>query len=117
MDAVEYLKTLKRICEEKEWGSSCMDCPGVRICGVRIYNATQEEMDKAINAAEEWAKEHQPKNRNREFLNMFPHALTLFGVVDILPCNIDTRKYKDDECNKFLSCEECRRKYWTEEIE
>lgn len=62
-------------------------------------------------------KEQPKKTRQNEFLKMFPHALTIFGVVDILPCNIDARKYKDVECKAFLSCEDCRRKYWKEEIE
>lgn len=115
MDAVDYLKTLNRICKEKEWGSSCMDCPGVHICGVRIYNATQEEMDKAINAVEEWAKEHPAKTRQSEFLKLFPNTNLKIGIPAIEPCLIGKEKLED--CEKYDSCWECTREYWLEEIE
>ena len=113
MDAVEYLKTVIKMCDSMACGS----CKNHKSC-----EEVKENPEAFVKATEKWAKEHQVnertiKTRQSEFLKMFPYALTLFAVVDILPCNIDARKYKDDECKKFLSCEDCRRKYWTEEIE
>ena len=118
MDAVDYLKTLNRICKEKEWGSSCMDCPGVHICGVRIYNATQEEMDKAINAVEEWAKEHPAKTRQSELMKLIPNAKTINGIINVYPCLIDPL-YDESPMGECTGsdCDQCRRKYWSEEIE
>lgn len=93
---------------------NCQQCSlGLNLCSDRHIRPKEY-----VDAVKKWAKEHPKKmTRQSKFLEMFPHALTLFGVVNIFPCNIDARKYKDDECKAFLSCEECRRKYWKEEVE
>lgn len=116
MDAVEYLKTLRRICKEKEWGSSCMDCPAVHICGGTICHATQEEMAEALKTIEAWEEEHPAKTRQNEFLKMFPRADMPVGIINIKPCEVDIEVYHK-ECGNFDSCWPCMRKYWLEEIE
>ena len=113
MDAVEYIKTLRRICKEHEHDPSCMDCPAVHICGVKIYHATQEEMGEAMKAIEAWKEGHPAKTRQDEFMKMFPNVFIINGCIVISPCIIDTSIYKT--C--IHSCEECSRKYWMKEIE
>lgn len=118
MDAVEYLKTLKRICEEKEWGSSCMDCPAVHICGGTICHATQEEMAEALKTIEAWEEEHQAKTRQSELLKLIPNAKMMDGAINAYPCLIDPL-YDESPMGECTGsdCDQCRRKYWSEEIE
>lgn len=111
MDAVKYPRTYREMCISFD---NCQQCS----LGLNLCSDGHIRPKEYVDAVEKWAKEHPKKmTRQSKFLEMFPYALTLFGVVNIFPCNIDARKYKDDECKKFLSCEDCRRKYWREEIE
>lgn len=112
MDAVEYLKQLKRMCK----GKQCNECPlrktiyAVRPCVP--YELEDEKM--TVEIVEKWAKEHPVKTRQDEFMKMFPNVHTYNGVIDIAPCTIDKSIY-GTKC--IHSCDECTRKYWTEEIE
>lgn len=110
MDAVEYLKQLKRMCNSK----GCNECPlrtnndAVRPCVP--YEFKDEKM--AVEIVEKWAKEHPVKTRQSILLDFFPNARMTNGVVNVYPCTIDPLV----ECNGG-DCDQCRRKYWTEEIE
>jgi len=107
MDAVEYLKARIRMCRSY---SPCSDCP-------LNNNCTNDEITDpltVIEAVERWAKEHPAKTRQDEFMKMFPNVHTYNGVIVIAPCTIDKSIY-GTKC--IHSCDECTRKYWTEEIE
>lgn len=56
------------------------------------------------------------KTRQDEFLKKYPNAkLNSKGVLDILPCNIDT-SYSTDNC--YFACgNECQNAYWSQEVE
>jgi len=117
MDAVDYLKTLRRIC--KEFNPMCPDCPAFPLCGASgdyIRFATPEEITKSVEDVEAWKEEHQAKTRQSEFLKIVPNAYAdADGTVRIYPCAID-KKMWDEKCGN-KGCTECRRKYWEEEIE
>lgn len=120
MDAVEYLKTLKRIC--KEHNPMCPDCPAFPLCGASgdyIRFATPEKITKAVEDVESWRKEHPTKTRQSEFLKMFPNAILNDGTPHtppIKPCLLEPL-FLAAKCENPDSCLACRRKFWTEEIE
>lgn len=116
MDAVEYLKTLRRMCNaeyrECEYGKRS----GFDPCMV-WRNSHPEE---AVSIAEKWAAEHPAKTRQSEFLKLFPGAgPTKDGVLSICP-NTFSPVYKDEMglCNwHYTECDNCCRKFWFAEVE
>lgn len=114
MDAVEFFKTVKRLCKNQ----GCDGCPVCKnnTCMVtlmaRIHGASDESIDETVSKVEQWAKDHPIKTRQSEFLKMFPNALTDDGVLCIGPCEIE----KDIVCANGKGCDDCCRKYWLTEV-
>ena len=116
MDAVDYLKALKRIC--KEFNPMCPDCPAFPLCGAsgdHIRFATPEKITKAVEDVEAWKEEHPAKTRTAKLLEVFPNVDVNAGFPDICPRRLEP-SYKV-QCNEIPYCTDCERKYWTEEIE
>ena len=118
MDAVEFLKAKNRMCEAY---SGCFDCPlgndngGCQAGVAENQIVTEEEL---VQIVEKWAKEHPIKTRQSEFLKMFPNVkLDTNGIVLIQPCYIDVNLRYSEMCNKMMSCPDCRKAYWREEVE
>ena len=67
MDAVEFFKTVNRLC-----GQGCAKCPVCKkdICMVRraamLSNASVESIEEMVSKVEQWAKEHPVKTRQSE---------------------------------------------------
>ena len=118
MDAVEFLKESKRMCDHNF--ANCMECPffdkDTKICGIYdICEITNKE--QTVLLVEKWSKAHPVKTRQSEFLKMFPNvAINLDGVIDIDPCLVD-KKNGHCYCEKHDSCDECYKEYWLEEID
>lgn len=53
------------------------------------------------------------KTRQERFLEMFPHAVVLHGVLDVCPERFDGRH----ECENYDNCRDCKKEYWLEEVE
>lgn len=116
MDAVEFLKTTRRICNSNTHGcTSCVIYQEYNYCHLQCV-ANPEEI---VAAVEKWAAEHPVKTRQSEFLKMFPNAaLFSFGTTDI--CDICPAKVDDTlECDiiRNCGCYGCKRKYWLAEVE
>ena len=117
MDAVEYLKTLNRMCH-----CECLKCEfrkvrsGFETCPV--WQRTHPE--EAVAIAEKWAKEHPSKTRQSEFLKLFPGAEpTKDGVLAICPKTFSP-EYKDEMglCKRhYAECDNCCREFWLAEVE
>lgn len=54
------------------------------------------------------------KTRQSEFLKANPNAVMNQGVIDICPRYIDT---DFDECKNYPRCVDCKRTYWSQEVE
>lgn len=116
MDAVEFFKTAKRLCEK-----GCMKCPIRKkdICMVkriaRLDDASDESIEETISKVEQWAKDHPVKTRQSEFLKQFPGASVSNGTLDIRPCIIE----KSVKCIALegKDCDNCRREYWLTEVD
>lgn len=122
MDAVEFFKTVKRLCENQ----SCRECPVCKegVCMVmnmvRIDGGLVESIEETVSKVEQWAKDHPVKTRKSEFLKLFPNAY-LETITRLLPCSLDST-LKPFRCAKYgylsitCRCDRCRDDYWNEEV-
>lgn len=117
MDAVEYLKTLDRMCH-----CECLKCEfrkvrsGIETCPV--WQRTHPE--EAVAIVEQWAAEHPAKTRQSEFLKQWPEAkLKQNGVITICPLEVSAAyREKDGSCAiRSGSCAECKKAFWLAEVE
>lgn len=116
MDAVEFFKTVKRLCKNQ----GCDGCPVCKnnTCMVtlmaRIHGASDESIEETISKVEQWGKEHPINTRQSEFLKMFPNAAIDEddGILCIKPCAID----ESIGCTNGKGCDDCYRKYWLTEV-
>ena len=117
MDAVEFLKTVDRLCRAEE---DCSSCPlNGYACDANLKDVaryyTLESVQDMVQKVEQWAKEHPVKTRQSEFLRMFPNAMISEsdGILCITPCNIEG---KSIGCPNGKNCGDCRREYWLAEV-
>ena len=113
MDAVEFLKTLHRMCDRH-----CTNCEfGKRLCGF-VTSCTvwiETHPEEAVAISKQWAKEHPAKTRQSEFLKLFPEAnVDQAECLYINRCQILGKKVP--ECAGH-TCSECRRAFWLAEAE
>lgn len=112
MDALKYLKTLRRMCN-----GECRKCEyekrsGFDPCTVWQYDHPEE----AVAIAEQWAKEHPIKTRQSVFLEQWPNARIkkADGLPMANPCDLDGKLA--GKCGR-IPCPECRKKFWLAEVE
>lgn len=116
MDAVEYLKTLRRMfnaeCRECEYGKRS----GFDPC--MVWRNSHPEAAVAI--VERWAADHPIKTRQSVFLERYPEAaISKDGVLAICP-NAFSPVYKDERglCKwHYAECDNCCREFWLAEVE
>lgn len=114
MDAVEFFKTVNRLCKNR----SCDECPVYKndmCCMLWFYDDSIKSIEETVSKVEQWAKDHPVKTRQSEFLKMFPNAMIneSDGVLCITPCKIEG---KSIGCQNGKSCGDCRREYWLTEV-
>lgn len=113
MDAVEYLKTLCRVCH-----AGCHKCETEAKRSVFEYCTSWQKNhpEEAVALVEQWAKEHPVKTRQSEFSKLFPGADIDEddGCLVLNPCNVYEKMRK--ECGG-RKCSECRKAFWLAEVE
>lgn len=72
MDALEFLKEERRMCNSFDTG--CVKCPLGDIGCCVSPEETDEEFEKEIAIVERWSKEHPRKTRQSVFLEQYPEA-------------------------------------------
>ena len=114
MDAVEYVKQRKRMCD---CYANCGDCPAVQYEECSSLNG----IPKLIPIIEQWAKEHPVKTRQSEFLKMWPDAeIGDDGLPSIAPCQLNVELLQcesQEDYEKRGVCGKCRDDFWLKEIE
>ena len=115
MDAVEFIRERNRMCKHFCW---CAECPahGV-ICGTI---GEVNDAERLVQIVEEWSAAHPVKTRHSVFLEQWPVArVDKNGIPCICPANItENQRDEDGECaNPMENCNECRREFWTQEVE
>lgn len=112
MDAKKFWKEFGRMCTS----NLCSECPAKDLyCSMTM--AFNNNDTRIVDAVEKWSKEHPRKTRQSVFLELYPNArATIDGTVDIWTCEVEKNMQNDIDCNS-LSCANCRREFWTEEVE
>ena len=116
MDAVEYLKTLNRMCH-----CECLKCEfrkvrsGIETCPV--WQRTHPE--EAVAIVEQWAKEHPVKTLQSVFLKMLPNVpLNDNGQPAFCPRLLDTEYHPVGSCCLDVDiCQRCMDNFWGQEVE
>lgn len=114
MDAVKYIKALRRLCESKR---KCTECPLLNKEESYCIVDTGEYAEKAVQIVEQWAKDHPVKTRQSELLKIFPDAkIDDDGILAFCPDAFSPKEIDDEHCHKYNKCEECRKDYWLTEV-
>lgn len=112
-----------RMC--KNMKNNCEDCQlGVNRNGTGISCSylVRDIPDIANEIILKWCEENPVKTRQDEFLKLFPDVdLDDNNVIRISPCLLEKRMYSGgSDCAEILhdveNCDDCRRKYWMEEV-
>lgn len=114
MDALEFLRERKRMCNSYK---DCEDCPLEWAICIASSTVPDGDYKRIIATVEQWSKEHPHKTRQSVFLEQWPNCpMDDDGVVGVCPRNVD----KMYVCNLSRSggcCTGCRREFWTQEVE
>lgn len=118
MDAVEFYKSMKRMCYS---GEMCEKCPLYNnfsemgsVCDVLLH-IEDEEASKVKSIVEQWAKDNPVKTRQSEFLRMFPKAEMKDDYLWMCPKYINYDYNPEENCHE-ISCSDCKRKFWLTEV-
>lgn len=112
MEALEFLKEHKRMCKAYK---TCNNCPLSNNHCIVNHLASDYDNKKIVNFVEHWSKEHPRKTLQSVFLEQWPNATVLEdGVINIRPCNLDVNVKKG--C-LGVTCLDCRREFWMQEVE
>lgn len=110
------IEDFARMCNKNS--AKCDECPLTLINNGKhefCDDFIRQSPDKANEIILKWCKEHPIKTRQEKFLEMFPNVeLVDGGTINICPNTIDCQYGAN--CN-VLTCKECRRNYWSEDIE
>lgn len=74
MDAVKYLKELKRMCKTI---SHCESCPLGKIYETHVfecYTARNKNPEEVVEIVEKWSKENPQKTILQDFFEKYPNA-------------------------------------------
>jgi hypothetical protein len=115
MEAVEFFKTVNRLCKNQD----CSVCPVAKKgrCMAGFDDDSVKNIEEAVSKVEQWAKDHPVKTRQSEFLKMFPRAKVRDGVISLCPefyC-ITILGTDFTGCNPN-DCAKCLREYWLAEV-
>ncbi len=113
MDAVKFIEERNRMCDS--YLSSCYDCPlrTDHCIGFRGLDA-----ERVVGVVEKWSAAHPRKTRQSVFLEQYPNARVDVntGVLRTYPCDIEYGMEDTNYCNS-ISCADCRREFWMQEVE
>lgn len=103
MDAVQFIKKCQRMAKTKGSEGFCVN-----------VNDSPETIVKNIS---DWDREHPGKTRQSELLKTFSNIrIDENKVVEVCPANFE-RGFRCPHPSCDISyCEDCRMKYWLEEI-
>lgn len=121
MDAVKFIEERNRMCKSFNYGCGCQRCPACDddlCCAISVMSTLDATDQVAI--VEEWSAAHPCKTRQSVFLERYPETvIDQYGVIRLCPVNISAafRDSNGDCAVAELMCENCRRKFWMQEVE
>lgn len=116
MDAVKFLQERERMCRAY---NDCGGCPLEDVkCGGILETFNQVDTKSLVGAVEEWSTSHPVKTRQSMFLEQYPEAsVDNWGNLMICPKLISTDyRNRYGNCIK-RPCSDCRKEYWSQEVE
>ena len=111
MDALEFIKERNRMC--RSFGGSCNGCPADKNICCSAF-AWQEEL---VAIVEKWSKENPRKTRQSIFMEQYPNAKCVDGILVFCPGWIDTCFSCLIDDNNNVDCATCRHEFWKQEVE
>lgn len=117
MDALEFLKERKRMCNSY---CHCEGCPLEEVICALDQTDSVGDYGIVIATVEQWSKEHSGKTRQSVFLEQYPEAaLDGHGVLMICPAKLfKAHRNSSIGCkNTGKLCIDCRREFWNQEVE
>ena len=121
MDALDFFKARKRMCEANQTGEmTCENCAAYKGVSQCYKLGEPKDPEKMVAIVERWAAEHPSKTRQSVFLAQYPEAaISKDGTIAICPLAISTAyRGKDGACViRTDTCADCRRKFWLAEVE
>lgn len=113
MDALEFLKERKRMCNSYD---GCKGCPFDDSKCVIDSTISDEDCKRIVATVEQWSKEHPRKTRQSVFLEQWPNCMVdRDGTVGMCPRNVDKNYICD--LNRYTGCLDCRCEFWMQEVE
>lgn len=109
MDVLNFFSEFRRKCKASS------DCTKCQYHGDMCDNAI-ELLEKTVAAVEKWSQEHPRKTRQDVFLEQWPEAGLVDGIIDVNPCRLVAAFRLGQECPKTF-CYDCRREFWMQEVE
>lgn len=120
MDALEFFKARKRMCEATKC-ASCKLCHMQGGCSIAPENEEIDACKEAIAIVEQWAAAHPVKTRQSVFLEQYPDAnISDDGLPDVAPCQLCVgliHGKSTEDCENRGLCKDCRREFWMQEVE
>lgn len=113
MDAVEFVKTVNRLCKNLR----CKECPVYKegICMVGFNDYSVKSIEETVSKVEQWAKDHPVKTRQSEFLKIFPNVQIYDNVIWVCPKCISCNYRQKENCYE-TNCLDCKREFWLTEV-
>lgn len=123
MDAVKFIEERNRMC--KSFDAGCTGCPACnacddKLCACAVGQESTLDATAQIAMVEKWSAAHPRKTRQSVFLERYPETvIDQYGVIRLCPVNISAafRDSNGDCAVAELMCEDCRRKFWMQEVE
>ena len=112
MDALEFIRERNRMCKHFR---GCAGCPADGMVCSTIWGI--HDAEKLVQVVEEWARGHPRKTRQSVLLEQWPNARRdSGGGVYICPkfLDVDIGCTAEKVCKP---CDDCRREFWTQEVE
>ena len=117
MDAAKFIEERNRMCNSFE---SCSNCPlnkdGI-FCYASMEKHSQVSAEEVVQLVEEWTKESPRKTRQDAFLEQFPNAQCIDGILVLCPGWIDTCFSCLIDGNNNVDCATCRHEFWMQGVE
>ena len=117
MDALEFLKERKRMCD---YYSHCKGCPLDGSKCVIDSAVSDENCKRFVATVEQWSKEHPRKTRQSVFLEQYPETqIDDTGVLNVCPAIISpAHRINGGGCAHYCQrYSECLREFWMQKVE
>ena len=119
MDAVDFVKNYIRMCAKYD---DCEQCPCYKtvFCEVAPKIRSPESAKEVVKRVEEWAAAYPVKTRQDVFLEQYPEAkINNDGSLAVYPCTVSAVHRDKYGCCAMsgISCHDCQREFWMQEVE